>query len=317
MNNVIYAGVSSTEEPHLRRRVLFANVIYLSLIAVYTFFIILDIESYLQSPLKWNFDNLTVPIMALYCFIGIELNKKGYSFLGRILFLILWPLLMHILPVIILNTPSDYYLAFPLGIIFHSVLIQLLISYKREPLPYYVLMTVSLLFIIYSKDFLLYHAESDTIPKKIVSNEYFQLVAILYWLLFNTMTFYVMLIIENLVDKTEFQRIQLMEKNHDLEQMNDHIDKVNRRLEEKVNERTSELVKANKTLTEYAYYNAHTIKGPYCRIEGITMLYNRGAIDENDYHKLLKECLHELHEAINDMQNRLNDSDIRTEDDNQ
>lgn len=129
-NNIIYSGTDNNVNPHLARRILFTNVIFTALPTVYLIFIALDFNAYTKPITQWNFDVATVPIMIIYCIIGIFLNRAGYSFIGRLGFLVLWPALMHILPVIFLKTPPDYYLAFTIGMIFHSILIQLFISFK-------------------------------------------------------------------------------------------------------------------------------------------------------------------------------------------
>jgi len=312
-NNIIHSGVSQNINPYLSRRVLFTNVIFVTLIFVYTFFIILDFDSYLGPISEWNFDVITVPIMVIYCILGIYLNRIGFSFIGRIGFLILWPSLMHILPVILLQTPPDYYLAFPLGIIFHSVLIQLFISYKREKVTFYILMLMSLAIIIYTRDFLVSNdIQPDRMNNDIVSSEYYVLVGILYWLLFNTMVFYVMKVIEELIDKNEEQRSLLIDQNTELEQMNSVVDDANKQLEKEVKARTIELEQANETLTHYSFYNAHKVKGPFCRIQGLVMLKEKGAIDNDEFNNRLKVSIDELEKAIADMQTKLNEADKRS-----
>jgi len=312
LNNIIYSGTAQNINPYLSRRVLFTNVIFLTLIFVYSFFIALDFESYLGPISDWNFDVITVPVMVVYCILGIYLNRIGISYIGRIGFLILWPALMHILPVILLNTPPDYYLAFPIGIIFHSVLIQLFISYKREKFTFYILMLLSLGIIIYTRYFLLSNdIQGDRINNDIVNSQYYVLVGILYWLLFNTMIFYVMKVIEELIDKNEEQKEQLIEQNTELEQMNTIVDSTNKKLEKEVRARTIELEQANEVLTHYSFYNAHKVKGPFCRIQGLFMLKNSNAISEEEFDEKLEKSIEELEKAIGDMQQKLNEADKR------
>ncbi|MEP2774223.1 MAG: hypothetical protein ABJH05_18850 [Fulvivirga sp.] len=314
LNGIIYSGTNDQHNPHLARRILFTNVIFTALPAVYIVFIALDYESYTMPISQWNFDVITVPVMIIYCALGIYLNRQGYSYLGRLGFLIIWPLLMHILPVILLNTPSDYYLAFPLGMIFHSILIQLFISFKREQFTFYLMMSLSLIVIVSFRDFLIYFDSNPSrINNEVVGSIYYSLVAILYWLLFNTITFYVIKVIDELIDKNEAQQLQLIDQNTELEQMNTVVDNTNKQLEKQVQIRTKDLAEANKTLTEYSFYNAHLIKGPFCRIKGLMMLKSLNAVDDAEFNERLNISLDELSEAIVSMQEQLNEVDKRPE----
>jgi len=310
INNIIYSGTRGAINPHVVRRILFSNVIFLTLPIVYFAFMVLDFQVYLQPLSEMHFDQLTVPLMIIYCIIGIVLNKKGYSYVGRISFLILWPLLMHILPIILLKSPSDYYLAYPLGLVFHAVLIQLLISHKKEAITYYVFLFISFTLIMTSKKFLL-HFDLDTsrVNSPIVGNEYYSLVGILYWLLSNTLIFYVINVLDGVIEKNEMQRAELEETNNELQAMNDKVDNVNKSLEEQVHNRTKELEEANKTLMNYSFYNAHLIKGPFCRIKGLVMLKEKNAIDNAEYAERLNQSIEELQTAIGNMQDHLNEAD--------
>ncbi len=309
INKLLYSGTSESARLHLSRRILFSNVIYLTLPVVYLSFILLDIKVYLNSPFQLNFDQLVVPFMIAYCFIGLFFNRYGYSYLGRVLFLILWPLLMHIIPIILLQTPADYYLAFPIGIIFHAVLIQLTISFQAERKTLLVFMALNLGLIVFAREILLFFEDSseEFLPGGLVTSLYYSLVGILYWLLFNTITFYVTRVLDRVIERNDLQRQLLATNNHQLVQLNAKIESVNKSLEEKVTRRTRQLEESNKRLTSYAYYNAHTIRGPFCRIKGILMLKDLKAISEEDFQSKMDQSIGELEKAIDSMQLKLND----------
>lgn len=310
INKIIYSGTRGAINPHVVRRILFSNVIFLTLPIVYLAFMLLDFQVYLQPLSEMHFDQLTVPLMIIFCVIGIFLNRKGFSYLGRVAFLIIWPLLMHILPIILLQTPSDYYLAYPLGLVFHAVLIQLLISHKKESITYYTFLSISLILIVTSKKFLLhFDLDPNRVNSPIVGNEYYTLVGILYWLLSNTLIFYVINVLDGVIEKNELQRAELEETNNELQAMNDKVDHVNKSLEEQVQNRTKDLEEANKTLMNYSFYNAHLIKGPFCRIKGLVMLKEKNAIDNAEYAIRLNQSIEELQTAIGNMQDHLNEAD--------
>jgi hypothetical protein len=60
------------------------------------------------------------------------------------------------------------------------------------------------------------------------------------------------------------------------------IEKINQSLEKKVKVRTSRLEKQNQYLAEYAFINAHLLRGPLCRIKGLVSLLNMQNLDENN-----------------------------------
>jgi hypothetical protein len=313
LNNVLFSGASDQIKRHLSRRIVFSNVIFLTLVVVYVTFILMDFQVYLQWPGQLKIDQLTIPMMVLYCLLGLYLNRIGFSYISRVLLVVLWPLFMHIIPIILLQTPADYYLAFPIGIIFHAVLIQLVISFRSEKITYYTLMALNFLMILYAKEILLtFDHEADAVSSGgVVGSVYYTLVAILYWLLFNAITFYVTRVLDRLIDKNDSQHTLLKQNNHVLLELNRKIEHTNRSLEYEVKKRTSELQKTNVALTSYAYYNAHQIRGPFCRIKGILMLRKLKAIDPEDFDCKMDLSLQQLEDAINQMQEHLNEVDER------
>lgn len=311
LNDMLLSGTSDETLPHLSRRIIFSNVVYLVLPIVYLIFIFLDIEVYLQNPMNLRLDQLAVPFIAIHCAIGLYLNRTGYSYIGRLSFLLLWPALMQLVPIVTLETPSDYYLAYPLGIIFHAILIQLTISIRSEKITFILLMCGNLTLALYALDFLLFYDDESSIieTSSIAGSTYYSLVIILYWLLFNTITFYVTRVLDGTMERADKQQDLLQKNNLQLVEFNQRIEGVNKTLEKKVKSRTQLLENMNEQLSSYAYYNAHTIRGPFCRIKGILMLRELDAIEENEFEVRLNSSLDELEQAINDMQDQLNKSD--------
>ena len=81
------------------------------------------------------------------------------------------------------------------------------------------------------------------------------------------------------LSKIERQNIQLASQqkeieliNQELKLSNDEIKNINQSLEQRVEERTKNLEQKNKQLTEYAYINAHLLRGPLCSILGLVRL---------------------------------------------
>lgn len=66
-----------------------------------------------------------------------------------------------------------------------------------------------------------------------------------------------------------FQREQILQQNEKLVSYAEEIKAINQSLESRVAERTAALHEQNKQLTEYAFVNAHLLRGPLSRILGL------------------------------------------------
>lgn len=149
-------------------------------------------------------------------------------------------------------------------------------------------------------------------------HSYYTLDGIQYWLLFNLLVFYLIIVIENSIETTsdaknliEEQKEKLAQKNAELEQavislkdLNNYVEELNKGLEEKIHLRTNELEVKNQKLVEYASYNAHQLRGPFCRIKGLVYLQQelRGQEHDLDFHQMLKTSIDELDGVISHIQ---------------
>jgi signal transduction histidine kinase len=102
------------------------------------------------------------------------------------------------------------------------------------------------------------------------------------------------------------QSDELSSKNELLEKSHIEIKYVNTNLESLVQQRTSLIEAQKEKLIEYAYYNAHKVRGPLARILGIINLL------EIDYqtnpevlHQYLSESATELDGIVNEINNSL------------
>ncbi len=103
------------------------------------------------------------------------------------------------------------------------------------------------------------------------------------------------------------QSEELAEKNRELEkvvtslqEINQHVEYLNKTLEHKVIERTKELRLKNEKLVQYAHINAHLLRGPFCRVKGLVMLrnaLNTPVEEEKEINDLLMLSLDELDEV--------------------
>jgi hypothetical protein len=291
-------GIRDASEGEISRRIAFSNVIYISLPAVYLLFMIIDFQSFFQPLSTLRFDQFIVPIEIAICLFCLWLNKKNVTTLSRILFLVTWPFFMHLIPIMLLETPIDYYLAFPFGLVFHALLIQLMVTYRKEPFLFWALIIVNFVTVVFATQILIFFLAAGVQPNPIVFDDYFLLDTVLYWLLFNLVMFYILEVIEKYLKKLnssyvliEAQRNELKALNHDLEHQ--------------VRQRTSSLENQNKKLRGYAYYNAHLLRGPFCRIQGLVHLLNTIESTEEKEGEImprLSENIQELETVIKKIQ---------------
>jgi len=296
--NISYLGIREDSEDEISRRVIFSNIVFISLPVVYLVFMALDYEAYMQPLINLRFDEFVVPIVILLCMLGLWLNKLSYTRTGRVLFLACWPFLLHIIPIILLQTPADYYLALPTGIIFHSVLIHLMLSYRKEPMLFGCLIGANFIAIVLSPVILTYFDKAEEIPLQLIANKYYFYDGILYWLLFNLLIFYILHIVENYIKKLNHSRGLIEEQKEELTQLNENLEKI-------VSERTAELKIQNKKLTDHAHYNAHMLRGPFCRVQGLIGLQNKKSLTDQDrveITEMLDISLMELDARIKEIQ---------------
>lgn len=306
-----YLGTSYARSDAERRHIIFSNVIFLTLPIVYAVFIIIDFRSFFQSEGLLQFDQLVVPLSILLCACYLLLNKIGLTSLSRILFLVTWLMIFHVLPIMFHHSPSDYYIAFPLGIIFHSVLIHVSFSSRKEPVKFWSFIVLNFIVMLNVKSILVAYDLSPESGNVLRTDPYFQLDIVLYWLLFNLLMYYMFYVVEYYISRIHNARAmitrqsdELVLKNGKLEHavyslrlVNQQVEDLNKDLENKVLERTRALQQMNNKLVDYAFINAHQLRGPFCRVKGLIVLRNAIAKptgEEERIDALLMQCIDEL-----------------------
>lgn len=292
-------GVNQEKEDDVVRRIVFSNVVYITLPIVYFFFMVIDYQSFLQPIENLRFDQFVVPIIILICGFNLWLNKLQFTTLSKLIFITVWPFLLQLIPIKLLQSPPDYFIALPMGMIFHSMLIQLMFSHKREPVLYWGSLLFNFATLIFATNILLYYNHPSQLNlSELLTNEYYRLDGILYWLLFNLTTFYIIQIIESYIVKMNHSKELIEEQKEDLNLLNQNLEKL-------VEERTSELMLQNEKLKNYAHYNSHVLKAPFCRIQGLLYLQSLTDKTESDNEEIelrLRESVKELDETIREIQ---------------
>ncbi len=290
-------GVTSQLDSALARRVIFSNILFVSLPIVYAIFMVIDYKTYLLSIDHLRFDQFIVPIVILICTLCLWLNKINQSGISRNLFLVSWPLLMHIIPIKLLSAPSDYFFAYPVGIIFHSIMIQLMLSYKNQTRQFSGWMAANFLTLLFAPAFLLDSDSYHHIPSTLIDNQYYALDSILYWLLFNLVVFYTIIELERYIRFVHTSKVLIENQKDELATLNQNLEKV-------VRLRTLALEEQNQKLKNYAFYNAHELRGPFCRVKGLIYLFeiSNNPKEIEEIKDLIKKSLDELDKKIAEIQ---------------
>lgn len=89
-----------------------------------------------------------------------------------------------------------------------------------------------------------------------------------------------------------------------IEKQKGELDVLNKNLESKVLQRTQMLEEQNKKLRDHAFYNAHLLRGPFCRVQGLMQLQEL-ITDEKEKIEIqqkLKLSIEELDDRIREIQ---------------
>lgn len=102
------------------------------------------------------------------------------------------------------------------------------------------------------------------------------------------------------LEKIKQQSQEITLQNKILLQQKELIDNINQSLEARINERTHQLELQNKQLGEYAFINAHHLRGPLCRIIGLVNLLEMPELEpERDvYLSKIRVATQELDDII-------------------
>lgn len=103
---------------------------------------------------------------------------------------------------------------------------------------------------------------------------------------------------------------EILAQAEELKATNEEIEAINSNLERLVAERSERLVDQNKKLTDYAYFNAHKVRGPLARILGLINVFEKELAQHSlhEYSTMLKQAGQELDKSINEI-NRILEKD--------
>jgi tetratricopeptide (TPR) repeat protein len=102
---------------------------------------------------------------------------------------------------------------------------------------------------------------------------------------------------------------EILAQSEELTQANQEISRINENLEQEVHLRTEKIERQNQMLIEYAYSNAHNVRGPLARILGLASLMSR-----EDDPELLKEYTTFMYVSAQELDNVIRDINVKLQD---
>ena len=111
------------------------------------------------------------------------------------------------------------------------------------------------------------------------------------------------------------QNEELTRQSKELKSAYDQITNLNQNLEKRIDEKTNDLIIQNEKLTEYAFYNAHKVRGPLARVLGlITIIYEEKNLNQIEYYlSLLKMTAEELDARVKEINEILDEKSFSDE----
>jgi tetratricopeptide (TPR) repeat protein len=104
---------------------------------------------------------------------------------------------------------------------------------------------------------------------------------------------------------------EILAQSEELTQANEEISRINESLEAEVTHRTDKIERQNKILIEYAYSNAHNVRGPLARILGLASLMSK-----EDDPELLKEYNTYIYVSAQELDNVIRAINIKLQNEN-
>jgi tetratricopeptide (TPR) repeat protein len=102
---------------------------------------------------------------------------------------------------------------------------------------------------------------------------------------------------------------EILAQTEELTQANAEVSRMNESLEMEVSARVAEIKLQNEKLIEYAYFNAHNVRGPLARILGLCTLMSRekSLPEIQTYNSHVLDCAHELDGVVREINRKLHD----------
>jgi tetratricopeptide (TPR) repeat protein len=109
--------------------------------------------------------------------------------------------------------------------------------------------------------------------------------------------------IQNLNQDLSEKNSEILAQAEELKATNDEIEAINENLENLVKERSQKVIEQNQKLTEYAFFNAHKVRGPLARILGLINIFELELKNASllSYSEMLKKAGTDLDASIKEI----------------
>ncbi len=131
---------------------------------------------------------------------------------------------------------------------------------------------------------------------------------ILFWAtsIVALLAFFVIFLLVRNVKKSSQTNMELTRLNKEVSKQKDDLDRANQNLEELIEERTIDLKKKNKKLSEYSSHLSHQIRSPVATLKGLMLLENDDLIDNEEFIEQMEKCINDLDDKIININENLN-----------
>ncbi|MBE7174958.1 MAG: tetratricopeptide repeat protein [Mucilaginibacter polytrichastri] len=116
----------------------------------------------------------------------------------------------------------------------------------------------------------------------------------------------VFLMIRN-VRRTQQSNKELTRLNTEIIFQKEELDRINRHLEEMIDERTREIQIKNKKLEGYSLHLSHQIRGPVSTLKGLMILEQENMIDKLECFEKMRKCIYDIDDRILNLNQALED----------
>lgn len=131
---------------------------------------------------------------------------------------------------------------------------------------------------------------------------------ILFWAssLVAVLAFFVIFLLVKNVKKSSLTNLKLTRLNEEVYKQKNDLDRTNQNLEELIEERTVDLKKKNKKLSEYSSHLSHQIRSPVATLKGLMLLENDDLIEKKEFVEQMGKCINDLDDKIININENLN-----------
>ena len=254
------------------------------------------------------------------CMVCLLCNARRWYTASRLLLVVVIPFLFLAYPALRHNTNEVSLLWMPTGITLYSMLPYLIFRWPEERVPFIVSILILLGFCIFSDQLLRLGSDPAFPVLDVIERHYFpyKRSILALWLFLNLPMIYFMILVRRYENRlqashTEIaeKQVQILDQNVELKAQQSQITAINQSLERKVQQRTEELKEQNDRLAEYAFINAHLLRAPLARIQGLVYLMElTEAMAHNELlFQYLQEAVEEFSEVVQQINHLIEEGD--------